>query len=316
MKKNEDEMENKELFYSIHESIDYKKVSDHPNILIAARFWEEDRYEAARTYYKFMRAIDDMIDDRKALNKRFTWLEKKAYERKVRNWILAIRNDRPGRDHFKKELVTTMNDFLIPVWPIEDFAEAMIYDIDHDGFETYQDFLDYSIGATVAPSSIFVHLCGLQYDADGYSSPPFDVKEAARPCAMFSYLVHIVRDFQKDQLNHLNYFPHDLLQKHRLTATDLKMMAHGEEPIKKDFRNLVRDYLSFADKYRKETESVIKRISPLIEPRYQLSLEIIFNLYTMIYDRIDPENGTFTTEELNPTPPEIKNKVLEVIDDF
>jgi hypothetical protein len=48
--------------------IDFHKIKDHPNILIAARFWEDDRYEAAKTIYRFMRFIDDMIDDRKALD--------------------------------------------------------------------------------------------------------------------------------------------------------------------------------------------------------------------------------------------------------
>ena len=48
--------------------IDFHKIKDHPNILIAARFWEDDRYQAAQTIYKFMRHIDDMIDDRKALH--------------------------------------------------------------------------------------------------------------------------------------------------------------------------------------------------------------------------------------------------------
>jgi len=37
----------------------------------------------------------------------------------------------------------------------------MVYDIYNDGFPTLQAFLDYAAGASVAPASIFVHLCGL-----------------------------------------------------------------------------------------------------------------------------------------------------------
>jgi hypothetical protein len=36
----------------------------------------------------------------------------------------------------------------------------------------------------------------------------------------------------------------------------------------------------------------------------------------MVFERIDLENGTFTTEELNPTPEEIKERVWQVIAGF
>ena len=52
---------------SIIKNIDFNAIKDHPNILIAAGFWEEERFDAAKICYKFMRKIDDLIDDRKAL---------------------------------------------------------------------------------------------------------------------------------------------------------------------------------------------------------------------------------------------------------
>ena len=45
-------------FLEIFHSIDFHKIIDHPNILIAANFWEEERFCAAKICYKFMRAID------------------------------------------------------------------------------------------------------------------------------------------------------------------------------------------------------------------------------------------------------------------
>ena len=72
-------------------------------------------------------------------------------------------------------------------------------------------FLEYSEGASVAPASIFVHLNSISKVNGKYDNPPFDVKWAATPCAIFSYLVHIIRDFQKDQLNNLSYFADDLI---------------------------------------------------------------------------------------------------------
>jgi hypothetical protein len=55
-------MKTREEFIALFESIDFEKIIDHPNILIAANFWDEERYQAARTCYRFMRTLDDLID--------------------------------------------------------------------------------------------------------------------------------------------------------------------------------------------------------------------------------------------------------------
>jgi len=140
----------------------------------------------------------------------------------------------------------------------------------------------------------------------------FDVKEAATPCAVFSYIVHIIRDFQKDQHNNLNYFADDLVKDHGLDRVQLKSISNGGE-IPQGFRELIRKYHQIADEYRLKTYRMIQRIKPLVEPRYQLSLEIIFDLYLMVFERINPDSGTFTALELNPTPQEIRNRVYNTI---
>jgi hypothetical protein len=91
--------------------------------------------------------------------------------------------------------------------------------------------------------------------------------------------------------------------------------AHGT-PVDNNFRNLIKQYYSLADEYRKKTYEIIKEIRPLLEPRYQLSLEIIFDLYLMVFERIDPQNGKFTTKELNPSPEETKKRVHDLIMKF
>ena len=68
--------------------------------------------------------------------------------------------------------------------------------------------------------------------------------------------------------------------------------------------------------YRKKIREVIMRIGPAMEPKYQLSLEIIFSLYLMVFERIDVEKGTFTSYELNPTPQETRKRVYETIMNF
>jgi len=304
----------KQQFLDIFNTIDFHKIIDHPNILVAARFWENERYEAAKTCYKFMRNIDDLIDNYKAENKIIAPDERKFFTRDVNAWIGIIR-DTARNNPVQKELTDTIEHFRIPSWPLEAFARSMLYDINNDGFATIDDFIEYSQGASVAPASIFVHLNSISKKEDGYTDPPFDVRDTATPCALFSYLVHIIRDFQKDQLNNLNYFADDLILKNNLTRSDLLNFAHGA-PVNNNFRNLISTYYSLADKYREQTQNKIQEIRPLLEPRYQLSLEIIFSLYLMVFERIDIINGRFTTMELNPSPDETRERVYKTILDF
>jgi phytoene/squalene synthetase len=304
----------RDTFLEIFRTIDFQKITDHPNILIAANFWEHERYCAAKTCYKFMRAIDDLIDNYKAKNKMIDPSERKEFVANVEQWLgMTIISEECNP--MRLELVETIEKFRIPQWPMEAFAKAMIFDINNDGFPTLDSFLKYSEGASVAPASIFVHLNSIRNINGHYDPPPFDVKWAATPCALFSYIVHIIRDFQKDQLNNLSYFADDMLRKHQLDRHNLREFAEGKM-VNSHFRELVEDYYKLADNYRIRTCEVIKEISPLLQPRYRLSLEIIFDLYLMVFERIDIRNGRFTTEELNPTPEETKERVYKTITCF
>ena len=304
----------KENFLKIFDAIDFHRIKDHPNILIAANFWDQERFCAAKTCYKFMRAIDDLIDNHKAKNKLITVTERKDFETNVEDWLRMIVISKECNPE-QTELLETIERFKIPLWPLENFAKSMIYDIYNDGFPTLKSFLDYSEGASVAPASIFVHLNSISREEGNYILPPFDVRWAATPCAIFSYLVHIIRDFQKDQLNNLTYFADDLIEGNNLTRGKLSEFAAGK-PVDKKFRKLVAHYYKLADEYRIKTHDIIKKISPLLEPRYQLSLAIIFNLYLMVFERIDVAKGSFTTEELNPTPEETMERVYRTILEF
>jgi len=304
----------RDKFIEIFNSIDFHQIIDHPNILIAANFWDAERFCAAKTCYKFMRAIDDLIDNHKAKNKLIAVNERKEFVANVDDWLRMIIISKECTP-LQGELIETIDKFRIPLWPMEAFAKSMIYDINNDGFPTLNAFLDYAGGASVAPASIFVHLNGLSKMNGIYETPPYDVKWAATPCAVFSYLVHIIRDFQKDQLNNLSYFADDLIIKNGLTRIKMQEFAQGR-PVDNNFRNLIKHYYLLANEYRRKTYDVIKVIRPLLEPRYQLSLEIIFDLYLMVFERIDIQKGKFTSEELNPTPEETSERVYSTIMNF
>lgn len=301
-------------FLKIFESIDFEKIKDHPNILIAANFWEEERYHAAKVCYKLMRHVDDLVDNFKTEHVVISENDKAQLISGVNEWISSIMSDFDS-DKENNEYYKIFRKFLIPAWSMNTFARSMLYDIENDGFPDIKTYLEYSEGASVAPASIFVHLCSLRYIDGRYLLPAFEVIRAARPCAIFSYLVHIIRDFQKDQINNLNYFADDMVLKYGLDRSKLKAMAYGS-PVEPGYRRLVREYIDLAEKYRIETQQIIKEIRPDLGSRYKLSLDIIFNLYQMVFDKIDPENGNLMTEYLNPTPEETRQMVLDTINNF
>ncbi len=304
-------MKTTDQFMALFESIDFDKIIDHPNILIAANFWDNERYCAARTCYRFMRALDDLIDNHKAAHKGISENDRDSFRSDISQWMGMLKEGLRSSP-FNNELGYTVEKFRIPLWSLEAFAESMLYDVTHDGFATLADFVEYSGGASVAPASIFVHLAGLQEKDGIYTDPPFDVRRTASPCAMFSYFVHIIRDFRKDQLNNLSYFADDVMERNGITRAAMSDMAHGS-PLTPGFRNMMREYLKIADRYRIDTLRMMDGICPKLEPRYRLSLEIIFELYMMVFERIDPEHGTFSSEEMNPTPAETRERVRGVI---
>mgnify|MGYP003959037331 CR=1 FL=1 len=65
----------------------------------------------------------------------------------------------------------TANHGSLVEFEIFDAWVELTGDIDHDGFETIDTFINYSQGASVAPSSIFVHLCGISRSNGTYNDP-------------------------------------------------------------------------------------------------------------------------------------------------
>lgn len=291
-----------------------QQIFTKPIMDIAARFWEDERYDAANICYKSMRVIDDLIDDRKAASHSFSEVEKQKLTTKVNDWVEVTCSD-TRQGSVQKQLEEVTSRFKIPQWPWKQLSKSMIYDIHHDGFRTFPIFLRYAEGAAVAPASVFLHLCSVRKENGRYHAPQFDVRNVARPAGLFCYLVHIIRDFQKDQSNNLNYFASSLMAENGLSAATLKEVAAGGE-ISPGFRNLMKRYYSFAESYRHGTRRTIDKIGDYLKPRYRLSLEIVYDLYLLIFKKIDVLNGRFTTAELTPSPEEVKDRVNLTISAF
>ena len=294
--------------------LNFEQILTNPILDIGARFWDDERYDAFKICYRSMRVVDDLIDDRKVDGNEFSEIEKRLLAARIMDWIEALDNKTPI-DSFQKQFLETLARFQIPVWPWRRFAQSMIYDLNHNGFRSIPIFLEYAEGAAVAPGSVFMHLCGIFKENEHYRPPQFDIRKAARPLARFCYLVHIVRDFQKDQNSGLNYFADDLIAENGLNHTILREIANGGEENPR-VRKLMQQYYNFAEDYRSKARHMLAEIRAYLEPRYLLSLEIIYSLYLQIFERIDVQNGRFTTVELIPSPEEIKDRINLTISSF
>jgi phytoene/squalene synthetase len=298
-----------ELDFSL--DLDFEAILTNPILDIAARFWENERYEAFRVCYRSMRVVDNLVDDRKATGQRLSKSEKTQFRRMIFGWLEALeQGERQGG--VQTELLDTIKRFQIPIWPWQKLAEAMVFDLEYDGFKTFLQFRRYAEGAAVAPASVFVHLCGVTGSGHGYAKPSFDIRGYARWLAVFSYLVHIMRDFCKDTRAGLNYFANNLLAKHELDLRDLIRCAESGQPDDR-LRSMMRQYRAFAEYYRARARQSVDEISPLLDPRYRLSMEIIYELYLQILQRVTPDREDFRLDDIQPTAGEVQDLINQTV---
>ena len=289
---------------------DFEKILTNPILDIAARFWDEERYHAFKVCYKSMREIDDLVDHRKAEGMAFTKTEIREYSNRIQEWSSDFSNGT-----VPTELGAIIKQFQIPAWPWQRLGKAMKYDLDHNGFSSFRTFLRYCEGAAIAPASIFMHLCGVNESSGKYKAPSFDIRKAARPLAIFSYLVHIMRDFEKDQRRNLNYFADDILQKCGLNKDELNQMVQRQSSVDR-IMMLFAEYKGLAGYYQKHAGETFKHLLPEMTPKYQLSLHIIYSLYSYLYEKIDPQNQTYSETDLNLSPAEVQQRLNLTVSNF
>ncbi|MDP3914013.1 MAG: hypothetical protein Q8R96_09785 [Bacteroidota bacterium] len=145
-----------DLYLDIFDSIDFEKIIDHPNILIAAHFWDKERYQAAKNCYKFMRAIDDLIDDYKTEHVTIAPENQAQFEYQVYKWINTIINSTQNNPA-QAELIETVERFCIPFWPLEAFAKSIF---------TTMDFLRCKVLSTMRAALQWLRLPSLYICAD------------------------------------------------------------------------------------------------------------------------------------------------------
>lgn len=288
------------------EQIDFSEINTNPILDIAARVWEPDRYAAFQICYRSMRILDNLVDHRKSSGQPILPEEARQFTLMIDDFIVKLKK-READDQFSRDLLTTLDRFALPLWPWERLGKAMQFDLTHNGFPSFTVFLRYCEGAAISPAAVFMHLIGVRNENGKYLKPEYEIRNAARSLAIFSYLVHIMRDFSKDHAQGLAYFADDLLTKHQVTAPDLA--AAAKEDFSPNFKSLVLDHVRIAERYRRKARRDIDAVGRLLEPRYHFSLELIYDLYLQLFERIQPAKGELAEARISLSAKEIEDRV-------
>ena len=154
--------------------------------------------------YAAMRLIDDYVDE--------TYLVDGAVDKNtaiahVNNWEMSIRagfdgmyiDTCPEYDLLMQAVNERMSDTDMPVTPFRQLAQAMRWDISQTPLKTTMDFQDYCIGATNAPTYIYLYILTADV-GQGYSENEHLSKldHWSRTFGEYCYLIHIARDLRND----------------------------------------------------------------------------------------------------------------------
>jgi len=298
----------------MHDMSDYTRNlarKGTPNLYLAANFLEpDDKFRAFLASYAAMRLVDDLTDDNRALGDLPETTKLHIIEELDRFARMFIEKEIDDTLPYANELKFAMVHFDLPGWPFTSLAEAMKFDLHNDRFDTFETFLQYSEGAAVAPASIFMYLASCQYDERGQVTlPGFDIRDAARPLAVFSYLVHILRDFKKDftaGLRPLIYLDLESSDMFYIREQDMaETVATGEQSYK--FTKMVQWYFNRVTRFQVESEHMLADIADKLPEDGAFALNFIYTLYSANAARIADNRYNLVKQDLNLTIEDIES---------
>jgi phytoene synthase len=271
--------------------------------LTSCYFADPARYAAFCSLYALMRVIDDRVDELPQDPARF---DIAAEHEVLRSWEEALfaaaagsapdpgLGERCGMAEARL-LVTgaaqAMERFPIPLSLWRNFFLAMHRDVHQARFETYREFLDYTEGASVAPTSIYLFLIAARdASATGVYAPPedFDLIRSGRYLGTFSYLAHILRDLALDLgtgERGLLYLAREDLERFGLDEAKLRRdLARGR--ASRSLRDLAAELAGRARAARDRGVTYLETLDGQMEPDCAFILEVILEIYGQALDKL------------------------------
>lgn len=271
--------------------------------LTSCYFADPARYAAFCSLYALMRVIDDRVDELPQDPSRFDPAAEHAvldaWEEGLTAALggadpsadLAGRCGMPEAPELVDGAASAMARFPFPAGLWRNFFVAMHRDVGQARFQTYGEFLDYTEGASVAPTSIYLYLAAAGAgEGNGPYLPPedFDLIRCGRHLGTFSYLAHILRDLALDLATGergLIYLALEDLDGYGLDEAALRQdLARGR--ARPALRRLTADLAARAVAEGDRGEALLEPLAGRLEPDCTFILEVIVAIYRQILDRL------------------------------
>jgi phytoene/squalene synthetase len=268
---------------------------DQSNLYRTSQFFEDPaRYEAFVAMYAVMRLVDDYVDgveDKPALPRE----ERQGMHCALDGWERRIRAAYEGRPEDRAidlALSAAVTTFPVPLARWLRFLDAMRFDVDHARFDTFDRFVEYSEGATVSPTVVYVYLLTAVRAADGvYRVSGFDYETCGRELGHFAYLAHVLRDVVPDLSlgrEGLVYLSGEDLRGHGLSEADLRSFAK-EGAADDRWGALVRSLCARAHERERRGVALAQAHYPEMAPDCAFILGLIIAVYQLLLTRIEAE---------------------------
>lgn len=263
------------------------------------------RYEAFLATYAVMRVIDDFVDAVPDVTN-LAPEELLRLEGELEQWrdrIEAAASASPGPEPLDIALAAALASFPVSFSIWETFLEAMRYDLRHNRFETWENFLEYAEGAAAAPTATFLFLlCAQPEKGESAGNVRYEVAEVGdgfdylacgRELGFFAYLVHVLRDVRKDLQTGARgriYLPASELAKAGLPEEEFRRLV-SSGTVDGRWSNLVVSVVNRARAFERAGVARTRARLPAMEPDCRLILERIVGVYHDLLDKIEADPG-------------------------
>ncbi|MBI3622908.1 squalene/phytoene synthase family protein [Candidatus Pacearchaeota archaeon] len=245
---------------------------------------DKERVDAFNVMYAIMRVADNLVDDRKDnLPENLAFIKKEIL--KWKEIVDKCYEGNPDLTPISAAFYDSLSKFNVPknIW--NDFFSSMIGDLENRDFWDFLEFQKYCIGATCAPTIIYLFILLSEKNNGVYEVKGFDYIKTGNNLGIWAYMIHILRDVKKDADNKLFYLPERELSKFELKKEDIvNFSKRGTGDLR--YLSFVNYYLVKANEYYLNSINDIEVYLRGVSKDRMFAVLIILKIYEEIDKRL------------------------------